>query len=118
MITMVFLFKEVFTGFRGYVVSDSDAVEYLYTKHGTAKDMKEAVRQSVEAGLNVRCTFRSPESYVEPLRELVEEGGISEETINNRVRDILRVKFLIGLFDSPYQMQLAEADKTVENCTS
>ena len=53
-------------GFRGYVVSDSDAVEYLYTKHGTAKDMKEAVRQSVEAGLNVRCTFRSPDSYVLP----------------------------------------------------
>ena len=51
-------------GFRGYVVSDSDAVEYLYTKHGTAKDMKEAVRQSVEAGLNVRCTFRSPDSFV------------------------------------------------------
>lgn len=102
-------------GFRGYVVSDSDAVEYLYTKHGTAKDMKEAVRQSVEAGLNVRCTFRSPESYVEPLRELVKEGGISEETINSRVRDILRVKFLIGLFDSPYQMQLEEADKVVEN---
>lgn len=102
-------------GFRGYVVSDSDAVEYLYTKHGTAKDMKEAVRQSVEAGLNVRCTFRSPESYVEPLRELVKEGGISEETINSGVRDILRVKFLIGLFDSPYQMQLEEADKVVEN---
>ena len=102
-------------GFRGYVVSDSDAVEYLYTKHGTAKDMKEAVRQSVEAGLNVRCTFRSPESYVEPLRELVKEGGINEETINSRVRDILRVKFLIGLFDSPYQMQLADADKVVEN---
>ena len=102
-------------GFRGYVVSDSDAVEYLYTKHGTAKDMKEAVRQSVEAGLNVRCTFRSPESYVEPLRELVKEGGISEETVNSRVRDILRVKFLIGLFDSPYQMQLEEADKVVEN---
>lgn len=102
-------------GFRGYVVSDSDAVEYLYTKHGTAKDMKEAVRQSVEAGLNVRCTFRSPESFVEPLRELVKEGGISEETINSRVRDILRAKFLIGLFDSPYQMQLAEADKVVEN---
>lgn len=102
-------------GFRGYVVSDSDAVEYLYTKHGTAKDMKEAVRQSIEAGLNVRCTFRSPESFVEPLRELIKEGGISEETINSRVRDILRVKFLIGLFDSPYQMQLAEADKVVEN---
>lgn len=102
-------------GFRGYVVSDSDAVEYLYTKHGTAKDMKEAVRQSVEAGLNVRCTFRSPESYVNPLRELVKEGGLSEEVINNRVRDILRVKFLIGLFDTPYQTDLAGADKEVES---
>lgn len=102
-------------GFRGYVVSDSDAVEYLYTKHGTARDMKEAVRQSVEAGLNVRCTFRSPDSYVLPLRELVKEGAISEETINDRVRDILRVKFLIGLFDRPYQTDLKGADEIVEN---
>ena len=102
-------------GFKGYVVSDSDAVEYLYTKHGTAKDMKEAVRQSVEAGLNVRCTFRSPESFVEPLRELVKEGGLSEELINDRVRDILRVKLLVGLFDAPYQTDLAGADEEVEN---
>ena len=102
------------TGFQGYVVSDSDAVEYLYTKHSTAKDMKEAVRQSVEAGLNVRCTFRSPDSYVLPLRELVKEGGLSEEVINDRVRDILRVKFLVGLFDAPYQTDLAGADKEVE----
>lgn len=101
-------------GFRGYVVSDSDAVEYLYTKHGTAKDMKEAVHQSVEAGLNVRCTFRSPDSFVLPLRELVKEGGLSEEVINDRVRDILRVKFLIGLFDAPYQTDLAGADREVE----
>lgn len=101
-------------GFRGYVVSDSDAVEYLYTKHGTAKDMKEAVRQSVEAGLNVHCTFRSPDSFVLPLRELVKEGGLSEEVINDRVRDILRVKFLIGLFDAPYQTDLAGADREVE----
>ena len=105
-------------GFRGYVVSDSDAVEYLYTKHNTAKDMKEAVRQSVEAGLNVRCTFRSPDSFVLPLRELVKEGGLSEEVINDRVRDILRVKFLIGLFDSPYQTDLAEADNEVEKAAN
>lgn len=102
-------------GFRGYVVSDSDAVEYLYSKHKTAKDMKEAVRQSVEAGLNVRCTFRSPESYVLPLRELIQEGGLSMETIDNRVRDILRVKFLTGLFDTPYQTDLALADKEVNS---
>ena len=102
-------------GFKGYVVSDSDAVEYLFSKHGTAEDMKEAVRQSVEAGLNVRCTFRSPDSYVVPLRELVEEGALSMATIDERVRDILRVKFLVGLFDAPYQTDLRAADAEVNS---
>ncbi len=102
-------------GFRGYVVSDSDAVEYLYSKHRTAANMKEAVQQSVEAGLNVRCTFRSPDSYVLPLRELVREGTVSMDTIDDRVRDILRVKFLIGLFDRPYQTDLEAADREVNS---
>lgn len=102
-------------GFRGYVVSDSDAVEYLHMKHGVSENMKESVRQSVEAGLNVRCTFRSPDSYVLPLRELVQEGGISMDVIDARVRDILRVKFLIGLFDEPYQKDLKAADKEVNS---
>jgi len=104
-------------GFKGYVVSDSDAVEYLYTKHHTAKDMKESVRQAVMAGLNVRCTFRTPDSYVRPLRELVASGQIPMEVIDNRVRDILRVKFLVGLFDHPYQLDYAAADAEV-NCAA
>ena len=49
-----------------------------------------------------------------PLRELVKEGGLSEEVINDRVRDILRVKFLVGLFDTPYQTDLKGADEEVE----
>lgn len=100
-------------GFRGYVVSDSDAVEYLNTKHKVASDMKEAVRQSVEAGLNVRCTFRSPDSFVLPLRELIKEGAISMDVIDSRVRDVLRVKFLVGLFDHPYQNDYKAADHEV-----
>ena len=101
-------------GFQGYVVSDSDAVEYLHSKHHTSADMKESVRQSVEAGLNVRCTFRSPDSHVLPLRELVEEGTLSMDTINERVRDILRVKFLVGLFDHPYVSEEAMRRADVE----
>lgn len=102
-------------GFRGYVVSDSDAVEYLFSKHGTAADMKESVLQSVLAGLNIRCTFRSPDSYVLPLRELIAEGALPMSTIDDRVRDILRVKFLVGLFDQPYQIDLKQADKEVNS---
>ena len=102
-------------GFRGYVVSDSDAVEYLHMKHGVSPDMKESVRQSVMAGLNVRCTFRSPDSYVLPLRELVMEGGIPMQVIDDRVRDVLRVKFLTGLFDCPYQQDLKAADREVDS---
>lgn len=101
-------------GFKGYVVSDSDAVEYLYSKHHVAADMKEAVYQSVMAGLNVRCTFRSPDSYVLPLRELVMEGRIPESVIDDRVRDVLRVKFLTGLFDNPYQTDYEAADREVD----
>lgn len=100
-------------GFKGYVVSDSDALEYLFSKHSTAADMKEAVFQAVMAGLNVRCTFRSPDSFVLPLRELVNEGRIPMSVVNDRVRDILRVKLLTGIFDRPYQMDLQAADAEV-----
>jgi len=89
-------------GFKGYVVSDSDALEYLATKHKVAADKKEAVRQAIEAGMNVRCTFSPPEDFILPLRALVEEGVLPEDTIDNRVRDVLRVKFLTGIFDRPY----------------
>jgi beta-glucosidase len=100
-------------GFRGYVVSDSEAVEYLFSKHKVAKDMKDAVRETVNAGMNVRTTFRSPDSYILPLRELVKEGSLSMATIDSRVRDVLRVKFLTGSFDHPYQMDLKKADEEV-----
>jgi beta-glucosidase len=64
-------------GFKGYVVSDSAAVEYLYKKHGVAADMKDAVRQSIEAGLNVKTNFTPPQDFILPLRELVKEGKVS-----------------------------------------
>src|SRR5437773_11406926 len=86
-------------GFRGYVVSDSAAVEYLYNKHGVAADMKDAVRQSIEAGLNVKTNFTPPDDFILPLRELVTEGKVSLKTPDDRVRDDLRVKVLVGIFD-------------------
>ena len=106
------LLREKF-GFNGYVVSDSEAVEYVSDKHHVAKDYKEAVRQVIEAGLNVRTTFRTPESFIEPLRELIHDGEISMKTIDARVADVLRVKFRLGLFDSPYVKDTKAADKLV-----
>ena len=102
-------------GFRGYVVSDSAAVEYLYNKHGVATDMKDAVRQSIEAGLNVKTNFTPPEDFVLPLRELVKEGKVSMKTLDDRVRDVLRVKFLLGLFDHPYVEDAAHTASIVNS---
>ena len=102
-------------GFRGYVVSDSAAVEYLYNKHGVAGDMKEAVRQSIEAGLNVKTNFTPPADFVLPLRELVKEGKVSMKTLDDRVRDVLRVKFILGLFDHPYVEDANRAEKIVNS---
>jgi beta-glucosidase len=101
-------------GFRGYVVSDSEAVEYLERKHHVAASYKEAVRQAVAAGLNVRTTFSPPDVFVTPLRELVKEGALPTSVIDSRVRDVLRVKFWEGRFDRPYQA-LAPADAAVMN---
>jgi beta-glucosidase len=98
-------------GFRGYVVSDSEALEFLWSKHHVAPDFKDAVRQALEAGLNVRTTFRSPDSFLIPLRELVKEGSISMELLNSRVRDVLWVKFWLGLFDKPYIDNPDESDR-------
>jgi beta-glucosidase len=105
-------------GFNGYVVSDSEAVEYLYTKHHVADDAKEAVRQAIEAGLNVRTNFSMPQTYIFPLRELVKEGKVSMKTLDSRVADVLRVKFKLGLFDDPYVKDPKAADKIVHTAAA
>lgn len=102
-------------GFNGYVVSDSRAVEFLYKKHMVAGNYKEAIRQVVEAGLDVRTDFTKPEDYVLPLRELINEGSLSMKTINDRVAAVLRVKFKLGLFDHPFVANPTAADTLVYN---
>jgi len=102
-------------GFKGYVVSDSAAVEYLYNKHAVATDMKDAVRQSIEAGLNVKTNFTKPDDFILPLRELVKEGKVSIKTLNDRVRDVLRVKFTLGIFDHPYVNDAAATERLVNS---
>lgn len=104
-------------GFNGYVVSDSRAVEFLYEKHHVAPDFKEATRQAVEAGLNVWTNFRMPDAYINNIRELVKEGKLSMAKVDERVRQVLRVKFVLGLFDSPFVDDPAQADKTVHTAT-
>lgn len=101
-------------GFKGYVVSDSDALAYLYSKHHVADSYKQAVYQAITAGLNVRTTFNHPENFIKPLRALVNEGKISEELLDKRVKDVLHVKFIEGLFDSPYRSE-KKADEIVKN---
>ncbi|HVT12739.1 MAG TPA: glycoside hydrolase family 3 N-terminal domain-containing protein [Fimbriimonadaceae bacterium] len=100
-------------GFRGYVVSDSGAVEYVWQKHGVAKDLKDAVRRVMLAGLNVRTQFDSPAVFIDPLRELVKSGELPMKVLDSRVRDVLRVKFMLGLFDRPYRDHLEDADHLV-----
>jgi beta-glucosidase len=97
-------------GFKGYVVAGSNAGRFHQTKHPVAADYKDAIRQAVNAGLNVRTEFNPPGNFILPLRELVKEGAVTRETLDSRVRDVLRVKFTRGLFDRPYVVRPAEAD--------
>lgn len=90
-------------GFKGYVVSDSEAVEYLYSKHKVAADAVDGAAQAVNAGLNVRTNFTRPEDFILPLRQAVAQGKVSMQTLDKRVAEVLRVKFWMGLFDNPYK---------------
>lgn len=89
-------------GFRGYVVSDSEAVEYLYSKHHVASSPDDAAAMFLREGGNVRTTFKPPETFILPVRREIAAGRLSMDVVNDRVRDVLRVKFVEGLFDSPY----------------
>ena len=102
-------------GFKGYVVSDSHAVEMLYDKHHVATDYEDAIRQCLEAGLNVRTDFTPPEKYLAPLRDAVKTGKIPMKVINERVAEVLWTKFAFGLFDHPYVKDPAAADTLVNN---
>ena len=89
-------------GFRGYVVSDSKAVEYLYNKHHVVESKEEMAAAVVNAGMNIRTDFTPPQDFILPLRGAIEKGLVSMRTIDQRVTEILRVKFFQGLFDDPY----------------
>jgi beta-glucosidase len=102
-------------GFKGYVVSDSEALEFLWSKHHVAADYKDAIREALEAGLNVRTTFKTPDSYLLPLREAIKEGTISMDLVDTRVKEVLWVKFWLGLFDKPYIDNPDESDRTYAN---
>ncbi len=104
-------------GFKGYVVSDSGAVSRLEAQHKTAQDWETAIVDAVNAGLNVRTNFQDTKKFVLPLRKVIADGRISEETINSRVSDILRVKFELGLFDTPFvdPQKTKEIIHTAEN---
>ena len=102
-------------GFKGYVVSDSGAVEFLHQKHRVAPTPSDGILQAVQAGLNVRTNFTPPEAYVQPLRELVKSGRLPMATVDARVRDILRVKYWIGLFDAPYGLKPEAANGIVRS---
>ena len=89
-------------GFKGFLVSDWAAIDQL------SPDYKQAIEQSVNAGLDMAMIPNGPgqkNSYVDFitfLRQLVAEGRVPQARIDDAARRILRVKFAMGLFENPY----------------
>jgi beta-glucosidase len=85
-------------GFKGFVVSDWNSIGELIP-HGFASDLKHAGEISLNAGLDMDMESRS---YITHLKQLVDDGKVDESTIDESVKRILRIKFMLGLFDNPY----------------
>lgn len=81
-------------GFTGLVVSDYNGIQQL-----SGVTYKEQVRQGIDAGIDLFMEVYVWEDFIKYAKELVEEGSISKEQIDDAVRRILRVKFEAGLFE-------------------
>lgn len=88
-------------GFEGFAVTDWEDVIRLEKRHRVAKTQKEAVKIAVEAGIDMSMVPNNL-SFYDYLVELVKEGTISEERLDESVRRILTVKQKVGLFENPY----------------
>jgi beta-glucosidase len=87
-------------GFRGFVISDAAATGGANVLHFTANDYSDAGKQAIENGLDVifQTSFNSYSLFSDPF--LYED--VNQEKVDNAVRNVLRTKFEIGLFDAPY----------------
>ncbi|MEW6509848.1 MAG: glycoside hydrolase family 3 N-terminal domain-containing protein [Bacteroidota bacterium] len=86
-------------GFKGLVVSDWNSIGELIP-HGVAATEGDAALLSLEAGLDMDMMSGC---YRDQLVALVKRGAVRESTVDEAVRRILRIKYLLGLFDDPYR---------------
>jgi beta-glucosidase len=87
-------------GFRGTVVSDWEDIKKMVTQHGVAATEKEATRMAINAGIDMSMV-PGDYSFSDHLVALVKENAVPVTRINEAVRRILKLKFELGLFDSP-----------------
>lgn len=96
-----FLMRQVLReewGFGGFVVSDWASIEQL-TVHGFSANKRDAALEAVNAGVNMEMASTT---YADHLAELLDDGQIDINQIDEMVAGILRVKFKLGLFENPY----------------
>ncbi|MFA7105251.1 MAG: glycoside hydrolase family 3 N-terminal domain-containing protein [Dysgonamonadaceae bacterium] len=87
--------------FDGVVVTDWADVQNLLSRDHVATDYKEAVKIAINAGIDMVMEPYNL-AFCPTLLQLVNDGEISMERINDAVRRVLRLKFRLGLFDRPY----------------
>ena len=87
-------------GWDGMIVTDWADINNLFTREHVAKDKKDAIRIAINAGVDMSMDPYSVDFCI-LLKELVQEGKVSQERIDDAVRRILRVKYRLGLFDQP-----------------
>jgi beta-glucosidase len=88
-------------GFKGLVVTDWGDIEYLHTRDKIAPTMKDAIMLAINAGVDMSMIAYNYEPFCNGLVELVKEGKVKQERIDDAVRRILRVKYALNLFEKP-----------------
>jgi beta-glucosidase len=89
-------------GFKGIVISDLGAIKYIQTTHYVADSPKESIKQAIAAGVDMQFYDFSNDFWQKTIIELVNSGDLTIDHINRAAGGVLRLKFLLGLFENPF----------------
>jgi beta-glucosidase len=99
-----FLLKKILRdewGFQGFVLSDLGAIQRLYKVHRVAATPKDAICRAIQSGVDMQFYDFEHDVFQRALIDCVHDGSLHQADVDRAVESVLRVKFMLGLFDRP-----------------
>lgn len=99
--------------FHNYIISNNNTIKFLHNKHHITTSYQNTYHLFLKTNKNVHTKFNKPQHFILPVQKLITNKQLSIQIINNHIHNILQIKFLLKLFDQPYQLNLTKTDHII-----